>query len=94
MDYNLDELRANLDRIDKELVRLLSERFSNTQKVGQYKKAHSLTPIDPVREALQFERIEKLALEAGLDPEFAKKFLRLIIDEVVKNHKALQGIDS
>lgn len=89
---NLQELREGLDAIDTALVALLAERFKLTQEVGLYKKAHQLPPVDKQREALQFERITKLAEDAGLNPEYARNVLRLTIDEVVKNHKAIQGI--
>ena len=36
------------------------------------------------------ERLEKLAEEANLDPEFAKKFLTFIIGEVIRHHEKLQ----
>lgn len=87
MKQDLTDLRQSLDNIDNALIFLLAERFRVTDKVGSYKKAHNLPPVDPEREAVQFERIKKLATEAGLDPAFAQKFLRLVIDTVVENHK-------
>ncbi len=89
---DLQELRESLDNIDAALVYLLAERFKLTQDVGLYKKAHQLPPVDKQREAVQFARITELAEEAGLDPEYARKVLRITIDEVVKNHKMIQGI--
>jgi len=89
MQHDLQDLRKSLDAIDNALIDLLAERFRVTQKVGEYKKAHHLPPVDESREAAQFARIDALATQAGLNPEFASKMLRLIIDEVVKNHKAL-----
>lgn len=86
----LEELRKTIDKLDTALVHLLAERFQATKQVGQYKKAHNLTPIDPAREARQFAKIEKLAIEAGLDPDFAKRILRVIIDQSVKNHLAIR----
>ena len=41
-------------------------------------------------EQKQFQRIEELAGAAGLDPDIAKRYLRMIIDEVVKEHTRLQ----
>ena len=86
---NLDELRPHIDRIDADLYALLAERFRVTHQVGVYKAAHNIPPIDPAREEVQFARVARLATENGLDPDFAKKVLRLIIDEVVKNHEIL-----
>jgi len=87
----LKEHRASIDRLDAILVYTLGERFKHTQAVGRLKAAHSLPPSDPAREAAQIERLEDLAKRADLDPEFAKKFLAFIIQEVIKHHEAHHG---
>lgn len=87
--YNLDELRTSIDRLDNALCAILAERFSLTEKVGQHKAAAGLPAIDLEREKHQFEKITQLAQQYGLDPSFAEKILRLIIDEVVQNHKKI-----
>ncbi|MBJ2152081.1 chorismate mutase [Paracoccus sp. IB05] len=86
----LKEHRDSIDRLDAILVYTLAERFKHTQSVGRLKAAHDLPPSDPAREARQIERLEKLADEARLDPEFAKKFLTFIISEVIRHHEKLQ----
>ncbi|WP_295048887.1 chorismate mutase, partial [uncultured Paracoccus sp.] len=52
---------------------------------------HDLPPSDPAREAQQIERLERLAREADLDPEFARKFLNFVIAEVIRHHETLQS---
>lgn len=86
----LKEHRASIDRLDAILVYTLGERFKHTQEVGVLKATHDLPPSDPAREEQQIARLEKLALEADLDPEFAKKFLNFIIDEVIRHHRKHQ----
>ncbi|MBD3729482.1 MAG: chorismate mutase [Sphingomonadales bacterium] len=84
--------RKSIDNIDAALVHMLAERFRITQAVGEYKAKVTLPPADPDREARQVERLRKLAVEADLDPEFTEKFLRFIIDEVIRHHEqARQG---
>ena len=78
--------RASIDRLDAVLVYTLAERFKQTQAVGQLKAEHDLPPADPAREAQQIERLEWLSKEADLDPEFAKKLLAFIIQEVIQHH--------
>ena len=85
----LRERRERIDEIDSAIVSLLAERFRITNQVGQLKKAHQLSAIDENRERAQFSAIAQLATKAGLDPVFANKFLRCIIDEVAQNHKKL-----
>ncbi len=82
--------RSSIDRLDAILVYTLAERFAHTQAVGRLKAEHDLPPSDKSREANQIERLEELAKEADLDPEFAKKFLAFIIQEVIQHHKQHQ----
>ena len=87
----LKEHRASIDRLDAILVYTLAERFKHTQNVGRLKAEHDLPPSDPAREAAQIERLERLAREADLDPEFARKFLNFVIAEVIRHHEQYQS---
>ena len=83
--------RDSIDRLDAILVYTLGERFKHTRSVGKLKAQHDLPPADPTREAVQIARLEELATQANLDPEFAKKFLNFIIQEVIQHHKQHQS---
>ncbi len=87
----LAEHRDSIDRLDAILIYTLGERFKHTQSVGKLKAEHDLPPSDPNREAAQIARLEDLAKRADLDPEFAKKFLRFVIDEVIRHHEKHQS---
>ncbi len=82
--------RASIDRLDAILVYTLAERFAHTQAVGRLKAEHDLPASDKTREATQIARLEQLAKDADLDPEFARKFLNFIIQEVIQHHKQHQ----
>ena len=83
--------RESIDRLDAILVYTLGERFKHTQAVGKLKAEHDLPPSDPAREESQIARLTDLANRADLDPEFAKKFLNFIIEEVIQHHKQHQS---
>jgi chorismate mutase len=85
-DEVLARFRQSIDNIDAALVYMLAERFKVTQAVGRYKADNSLPAADAGREDRQIARLRALALEANLDPDFTEKFLRFIIDEVIRHH--------
>ncbi|NTZ42416.1 chorismate mutase [Altererythrobacter sp. SALINAS58] len=90
-DLVLAGYRRSIDNIDAALVHILAERFRITQAVGQYKAKADLPPADPGREEKQIARLRNLAGEANLDPEFGEKFIRFIIEEVIRHHQNARG---
>ena len=89
-DDVLRECRASIDNLDADLVYLLAERFKITKRVGEHKAIAGLPPADPDREAVQIARLRDLADAAGLDPLFSEKFLRFIVDEVIRHHNQVR----
>lgn len=90
LSESLEQYRQSIDNIDAALLYMLSERFKITQAVGRFKANNALPPADPGREERQIERLRKLAADAELDPVFAEKFLRFIIDEVIRHHQQIK----
>ena len=86
-DPVLASFRKSIDNIDAALIHMLAERFRITQAVGEYKAQAGLPASDAAREAAQIERLRALAVEAELDPEFSEKFIRFVIDEVIRHHQ-------
>jgi len=85
----LNEYRSSIDNIDAALIYLLAERFRITHQVGVFKAENGLPPEDKERESTQVKRMRQLAEDAGIDPVFSEKFLRFIIDEVIRHHVAV-----
>jgi len=90
-DPTLASYRASIDNIDAALIHILAERFRITKAVGAHKAAHGLPASDPGREDRQIARLRRLAEDAQLDPEFSEKFLRFIIEEVIRHHEQAAG---
>jgi chorismate mutase len=90
-DHTLASFRKSIDNIDAAIIHMLAERFRITQAVGEYKAKVTLPPADPAREQRQIERLRALSEAADLDPEFSEKFLRFIIEEVIRHHEKARG---
>jgi chorismate mutase len=86
---DLANLRNEIDRLDESLIEILAQRFRITHEIGQLKKATNLPPVDAQREERQAQRIKDIANKLGLREAVALKVLRVIIDEVVNDHKKI-----
>lgn len=82
--------RKSIDNIDAAIIHMLAERFRITQAVGRHKAREALPPADPQREDRQIARLRALAEQAELDPELGEKFLRFIINEVIRHHEQVR----
>ena len=89
VDSQLKEYRDRIDVLDDRLIRLLAERFQITKAVGEHKARIGLPAADPGREREQMARLQALAGEIGMDPDFFEKVFRLIVDEVIRHHERL-----
>lgn len=75
---SLDEVRAAIDRIDGEIVRLLGERSACVAQVPRFKA----TPEDvqaPARVEQVIARVRALAAEHGADPDLVERLYRTMI---------------
>lgn len=86
----LETFRKSIDNLDAILLHTLAERFKVTQAVGRLKAEHDMPPADKAREAKQIERLQRLAEDSALDPEFAEKFLNFIVAEVIRHHEKIR----
>jgi chorismate mutase len=86
MADELEVLRMEIDRLDKELLKILSARFKVVKKVGEFKALNNIAVRQESREAevkktrLKFCEENKL----DIDCEFIIKLFGLIMSEAVK----------
>lgn len=77
----LKEYRKNIDRIDKQIIELLEERFEISKKIGKYKKQNNLPIKNKKREKQIIQRRIKSLENTNLKPRFIKKILKFILKE-------------
>ena len=87
----LQDFRKSIDNLDATLIYVLAERFRLTKRVGEYKRDSGLPSADKSRETEQIARLKSLAVDADLDPDFAERFLRFVIDEVIRHHERIKA---
>lgn len=63
MEFDLNSLRADIDRTDEELIALFKHRMSLSQRIAQYKNENGLPVSDPKREDALLERVGEMAGE-------------------------------
>jgi chorismate mutase / prephenate dehydratase len=79
-DPAIEELRVEIDRLDQELLRLLSDRVAVVLRVGERKKAAGLAIFDPKREQTMLDRLASQAA-SPLDRELVLTVFRTLIAE-------------
>lgn len=62
----LKRIRDDIERIDREIIRLIRQRVDLAREVGKTKRQHGLPILDPAREAAIVRRAGELARDAGL----------------------------
>lgn len=78
---DLSGLREQIDRLDHEFVRVVADRLALCEQVAAVKQ-HSDTPViqpDRVRDVVTSRR--QLAIDAGVDPDFAEQLFRVLLAE-------------
>ncbi|KFI66149.1 chorismate mutase [Bifidobacterium cuniculi] len=85
----IDDLRQSIDNVDMAIIALLAERFKYTTQVGALKAAAGFAPADYKREDYQMERLHRLAVDAGLDPDIAEMYREFVVTEAKKRHRRI-----
>ena len=72
MPKTISELRAEIDRIDEALVKLLAERQHVVERVIEIKKRGSLPARIPARVDHVLDHVRALSVNYRLDPQLAE----------------------
>jgi isochorismate pyruvate lyase len=75
---SLSEVRENIDRIDRDLVRLMAERQKYVAEAGRF-KANPAAVSAPARVEQVIDKVKTLAREEGLAEAVAERTFRAMI---------------
>lgn len=78
---DLAALRARIDQLDAALIAIIAERLAACREVAALKEEFDTPVIQPdrVREVVTSRR--QLAIQAGIDPDFAEQLVRVLLTE-------------
>jgi chorismate mutase len=76
----IDEIRAEIDRLDSELLRIFNQRASLALNIGHLKKGLDLPVYDPAREKRIFQRMSA-ENEGPLDDQAIVRLFERVVDE-------------
>lgn len=79
----LDELRRQIDQWDDELLRILRNRMSISEKIGEYKKRENITILQTGRWTEILETRLKNARKMGLSEQFVIQVFKQIHQESI-----------
>lgn len=79
-DETLESLRARIDAVDDEIIRLLAERMGISREIGSYKKERNIAIIQSARFEELLEAAKKLGATYGLDAGFLARIFNMIHD--------------
>jgi len=78
-EEKIGPLREEIDRLNREIVRLLTRRVDVALRIGEVKTRHGRPVVDRSREALVYERVRGLADGVGLDRDGVERVFGEII---------------
>ncbi len=75
---DLNEVRENIDRIDKQMIQLIAERTDYVMQASSFKKSEDGVR-DPKRVESVIQKVRKLADEYGANPDMVEVLYREMI---------------
>lgn len=87
----LEELRAEIDKVDEAIVQYISTRMDLAEKIGEFKRDNNVTILQIKRWEEILQTRSSLGKVLGLSDEFLKKYLELIHKESIKRQTSVMN---
>jgi chorismate mutase len=81
MKTDLNSLRKEIDKIDREIINQLSKRIKIIKKIGDYKKRNKLRVYSPEREKEIITKIKKFAASKNINKALIEKIYKNILNQ-------------
>lgn len=89
---NITEVRNEIDSIDSEIIKLLSERFGYVREVVKYKEKTNTGIEASDRRAAVIESRRKWAEEVNINPDVIENIYNTLIDYfIIEEKKIMQN---
>lgn len=90
MSMDINEARAKIEIIDKEMARLFEERMACSKAIAEYKKANNMPIFDAVREQQLLEKNSGY-IESDIMKGYYKDYLQAVMDVSKSYQKNIIG---
>jgi chorismate mutase len=88
---NLETLRSKINEIDAELIDIIVKRMGIAEEIGNYKKDHNITILQPDR----WDELKKMQVDLGglkgLSESFMAKYSEAIHQESIRHQTAIMN---
>jgi len=79
-DLSLDELREEIEEIDRDIVESIARRTYVVESIAEVKKERGMEIHDPEREQRVLERVAERAEALDVDPDDVREVFELLMD--------------
>lgn len=96
VDFNLslDDLREQIDSVDRELIEALAQRFKIVEQIGEFKRDNNITTLQMNRwDGLLRDRKAK-AEKLGVDQTFVGEVFKMIHKESIKKQSEIMNTEN
>ena len=83
----LNWLRAEIDELDEQLWDTIAARMDVSRRIGEWKKAHDMAPLQPERVKVIGERLKVKGKKLNLPAEFMKQIWDIIHEESLRRQE-------